>query len=469
MDPLTTTLRRVRRRLLAVRALEAGLAGAVVAAVPALAMTVLRILVPRLLPPLLAHPASALALLPCGFLAAFLVRLAVGVSLHQAARAADRAAGLDDRLATALEVLEREGLSAASPGDAVSAEGSSTVISTEGRRPERRDLAVGLSAPVGVPSRLLADACRAAERVDPRTLPLAATLGRRGRTALVAAVLLAALAMVPSLAGPPVDRPSAERAAGALAPLAEEESLAPAVRQAVRRAVEELRRAGARHRDAEQGTEAVYRAAADARRARERVRRTLASAETQDLRAMSGAAVEGDAAGAESAAADLGARLTAGGSGSRMRPEDRERLGDTLDAAVPQAKEGGLADLERALADAADAVRSDGAPDEPAASLGRLAKTMVRVLGPAGEAAVADAVDTVDRARRAMGLAAASETAVATGQGEGAGVSEPAENGSGGPRETAGEVTAGDGTSVTTVPDGVRPEDRDVVRRYFGG
>jgi hypothetical protein len=184
---------------------------------------------------------------------------------------------------------------------------------------------------------------------------------------------------------------------------------------------------------------------------------------------MSGAAVEGDAAGAESAAADLGARLTAGGSGSRMRPEDRERLGDTLDAAVPQAKEGGLADLERALADAADAVRSDGAPDEPAASLGRLAKTMVRVLGPAGEAAVADAVDTVDRARRAMGLAAASETAVATGQGEGAGVSEPAENGSGGPRETAGEVTAGDGTSVTTVPDGVRPEDRDVVRRYFGG
>lgn len=103
MDPLISGLGRIRRRLLAVRALEAGLAGTVVAAAPALMVTVLRILWPRLLPPILAHPAAALALLPCGFLAAFVVRLAAGVSLHEAARAADRAAGLDDRLATALE------------------------------------------------------------------------------------------------------------------------------------------------------------------------------------------------------------------------------------------------------------------------------------------------------------------------------------------------------------------------------
>ncbi len=477
MDPLITALRRVRRRLLAVRAAEAGLAGVVVAAAPALVVTALRILLPRLLPPMLAHPAAALALLPCGFAAGFVVRVSAGVSLYQAARAADRAARLDDRLATALERkrfqesssqrVMRGGFPHPPRKDAAGHRGA---VGTETHRAQ--------SEPVPVPSsilamevRLLSDARRAAQELDPRSLPLAATLGRRGRTALVAAVALSALALVPSLAGPPVDRPSAERAAGALEPLAAEESLAPAVRQTVRRAVADLRRAGARQRDADRGTEAVYRAAAEARRGRETVERTLASADVEEVREMARAAAQGDAAGADAAAADLGDRLTGGGRGIRMGPEDRERLGDTLDAAVPRAGAGGLADLADALADAARAVRSEEGEPAAAPAFRRLAETMVRVLGPQGEAAVADAVDAVDRARRAMGLPAAPDTAVAAGQGVDAGAPPAGADGPESPREIPRDGTAGgeEGPPVPAVPDEVRPEDRDVVRRYFGG
>jgi len=474
MDPLISGLGRIRRRLLAVRALEAGLAGTVVAAAPALMVTVLRILWPRLLPPILAHPAAALALLPCGFLAAFVVRLAAGVSLHEAARAADRAAGLDDRLATALERkrfqessfqrVVRGGSPHPPRNDSTMLPGA---VGTKTHRAQSEPVAVHGSISA-MDARLLADAREAVAGLRPRHLPLAATVGRRGRAALVAAVVLAAMAMVPSLAGPPVDRVSAARAAASLDPLAQEDALAPAVRQAVRRAVEGLRRAGAREGDADRGTEAVYRAAAEARRARDRVERTLTSAETPEIREMVRAAKTGDAEGAETAARDLADRLTGGGGTAGMRPEDREHLGDSLGAAVPRAREGGLDDLVDALADAADAVRSEDAA-EVVAPLERLAGTMVRVLGPQAEAAVADAVDTVDRARRAMGLAAAPETAVATGQGEGPGVPNAGEDGSEGPRETAGEGAAGDGPSVPAMPDAVRPEDRDVVRRYFGG
>jgi len=80
------------------------------------------------------------------------------------------------------------------------------------------------------------------------------------------------------------------------------------------------------------------------------------------------------------------------------------------------------------------------------------------------------AVETVDRARRAMGLPAAPDTAVAAGQGEDAGGAPAGEGGPEVPRASAGDVTAGgQGAGAVTVPDEVRPEDREVVRRYFGG
>jgi len=436
MDPLLASLKRIRRRLLAVRAAEAGLAGAAVAAAPALVVSALRIALPRALPATLAHPAAAPALLPVGFLLGCIVRLVVGVSLREAARAADRAGRLDDRLATALEVLAR------TPGQ---------------------------GAVSGLGPRLLADARGAASGLDPRRLPLSRTLSRRGRAALGATVVLSALALVPSLAGQPVERPAADRAVRALAPLAEEEALAPAVRQAVRQAVADLRRAGARRQDAEGRTATVRRAAEAARQARRKVRDVLASTPAQEVRRMVRAAAEGDPAGAEDAARDLADRLAGGAGGASMGPAARDRLGDSLGAAVPHARDGGLADLERALAEAARAVRSEDA-GKAAGPLRRLAGTMVHALGPEGEKAVADAVETVDRARRALGLAPISPAGTAVAAGPDAGGKAVAEGERETPTESAGQDEAvGEGTSDVTIPDAVRPEDRDVVRRYFGG
>ncbi|MBE3070935.1 MAG: hypothetical protein IMZ66_11935, partial [Planctomycetes bacterium] len=106
MDPLPAMLGRIRRRLLAVRALEAGLAGAIGGAALAAVGTVLRILAPQAMPLAAAHPLLPMVLIPAGFVAAAIVRLASGATLREAALAADRAAGLRERLATALEVLE---------------------------------------------------------------------------------------------------------------------------------------------------------------------------------------------------------------------------------------------------------------------------------------------------------------------------------------------------------------------------
>ena len=93
---------------------------------------------------------------------------------------------------------------------------------------------------------------------------------------------------------------------------------------------------------------------------------------------------------------------------------------------------------------------------------------MVRALGPEGEKAVADAVETVDRARRAMGLSAMPEAAVAAGPD--AGGEAVAEGERETPTDSAEQGKAiGKGASAVTVPDEVRPEDREVVRRYFGG
>jgi len=435
MDPLIGSLTRIRRRLVGVRAVEAGLAGLVIAAAPALALATLRIVAPHVLPAPWAHPAAAIAMLPCGFLAAFVVRYLAGATLHQAARAADRAAGLHDRLATAIDVLER-------------------------------------NAGGTLDARLLADARHVASGLDAGGLCLWRSVGRRGRAALAVAVALGGLALVPSMAGPPVDRPSAHRAAEALAPLASDDAVAPAVRDAIERAVDRLRRAGARRRDVDRATEAILKAAAQARRAREQAATVLASAEADEVRRMVRAAGTGDGAGASAAAEDLAGRLAADAASGGLMPESRGRLADTFDTAGPHAREGGLLDLDRALTGAADAVRAADA-DRTGAALSEVAIAMARGLGPEGGATVAVGVEAARRARRALGLppvpqgAAAPAVAAAGGSENG---TPGANGGAPAPLTAAGDVTAGgEGAAAGTVPDAVRPEDRDVVRRYFGG
>ncbi len=105
MDSLMASLGRIRRRLLLVCAVEAGLMGALAAAPPAALFTLIRIFMPQHVPQTSAHPALPLVLLPCGFLVGMVWQLVHGVTLHEAAMAADRAAGLQERLTTAAEVL----------------------------------------------------------------------------------------------------------------------------------------------------------------------------------------------------------------------------------------------------------------------------------------------------------------------------------------------------------------------------
>jgi len=198
VEPLIGSLRRVRRRLLLVRALETGLAGAIGAATFAAVVTLIRIFLPQYVPVASAHPALPLGLVACGFAIGFLVRLARGVSLHEAAVAADRAAGLKERLATALEVLE-SGDQALSPGL--------------------------------LDDRLLDQARAAAAPLDPARLVLGRTLGRLAKAALVAVFVLVAGAFVPSVGGPPVAPQAAERAAATLDRLAQQGSVAPLVRE----------------------------------------------------------------------------------------------------------------------------------------------------------------------------------------------------------------------------------------------
>jgi len=436
MDPLIAGLTRLRRRLALVRAVEAGLAGAFLASVLALLVTALRIVVPQVLPAALGHPAAPLALVPCGFLAGFGVRLIAGASLAKAARATDRAAGLEDRLATALEVLDR-------------ADG-------EGPLSDLR-------------ARLLEDARRAAARLEPGDVPLARTLDRRARAVLVAVVVLAGLALVPSLAGPPLAVPQADRAAAALETAARDPAVAPAVREAIERAVDRLREAGARRGTADAATAAVHQAAAGAQRARATVAETLASADEEAVRRMAAAARRGDAGAAGAAASDLASRAGADSTSGGLAPPDRDRVADTLDAAVPGARDAGAADLAQALADAADAVRA-GDADRAKPTLDRLADVLVRTVGPEGEGGVAAAVEAVAQARRAIGLspvpAVTPEAPTVTGPGE-------APAAGAGTGVVVGPDAPGEGPSaagpVGGVPDDVRPQDRDVVRRYFGG
>jgi len=424
MNALLANLKPVRRRLIAVRAVEAGLAGALAGAVAGAVLTLVRIVVPQVLPLWAAHPLLPLVLVPFGFVDLFVIRLLEGATLRDAAVAADRAGRLKERLATALEVLK-------------------------GERPGLLD------------GRLLDQAEAAAARLEPRRLPLAVSLDRRGKAVLVAILVLSAAAFVPPLAGPPLKPRAAERAALALEKVADEGTVAPTIRRAVEEMIAGLRDPRARRGDAQQATTAVYQAVAEADRARRKTLRAVSAIDDADVRRMARAASQGDASGAGDAAADLADRLAADAASGGVPPEARERLADRLSGAAAMAGQGGLADLERDLAAAADAVRKG----DPTAgeTLNRLAATLTDAFGKKTSGGMAAVVAAVGQARRTLGLAESVPPAVAEAV-AGAAV-EPTDV----PPAVAVPSGAGVGTAGAPIPDNVRPEDREVVRRYFGG
>jgi hypothetical protein len=457
-EPLVNSLRRIRRRLLLVRALEAGLVGAIAASPVAAAVTIVRIARPESVPLAAAQPALPLALLACGFVLGFLVRLAMGVSLRQAAIAADHAAGLQERLATALEVLKK---------------------STE----PRSDAAPGL-----LDERLLAQAAEAAASLDPSRLHLARTAGRSAKVLLAAILVLAAAALVPPLGGPPVPRQTAERAAEGLRrwEAGAGEAADPGIRSGIERAIQTLTEAGLRQSAADEATRAAAAAAVRAARLRKATLDELHKVAVPEIEAMARAAAAADAAGATAAAEKAASRLAPPAGSPPASEADRRRAADGLSGAAGVARGERLAKLAEQLEAAADAIRRADA-ETASRALRELAGQMTQDLGQRPGAGAQDLVAAIGEARRAMGLPQLppGDTDVdgmppgapglpehASGEGHAhAAAGRPGDQAVGMPLagEGAAPVAAGQGAAAPPVPAEVRPEDRDVVRRYFGG
>ena len=441
------------------RALEAGLLGAIAAAPVAAAVTIVRIVRPESVPLAAAYPALPLALLACGFVLGFLVRLAMGVSLRHAAIVADHAAGLKERLATALEVLGKRG------------------------EPAPRGLepcAVGFLTPSSetpgmLDEPLVAQAVEAASAIDPWRLPLARTAGRSAKVLLVAVLVLVAAAFVPPMGGPPVPRQTAERAAEALRRWAAErpESVLPLVRDQVRRTVEALTEAGLRQSTADEATRAAVATAVRAAQSRKATLDELQKTGSPEVAAMARAAAAADAGGA-SAAAETAASRLAPPAGSPAAPEaDRRRVADGLSGAARVAEREHFSKLAEQLEAAAEALRRADA-EAARRALRELAARLTQDLGQRPGAGAEDLIAAVGEARRAMGLAelpGPAEIGSAPGSQEypaapAAGSNDKA---AGSKSTGAGSAVAGQGAAAPPVPAEVRPEDRDVVRRYFGG
>jgi hypothetical protein len=120
---------------------------------------------------------------------------------------------------------------------------------------------------------------------------------------------------------------------------------------------------------------------------------------------------------------------------------------------------------------AADAIRRADA-EAARRALGDLAARMTQDLGERPGAGAEGLIAAVAEARRAMGLGELPAFAEA-----GSGVEDrepPAASAAGSELpaslgQSAGSVAEGQGAAAPTVGAEVRPEDRDVVRRYFGG
>jgi hypothetical protein len=410
MGPLLVHLRRIRRRLLLVRAVETGLAGALGAALAAAFVTLLRILLPHAVPQTAAYPALPLVLLPCGFVLGAAVRLAAGVSLRRTAMAADAAAGLQERLTTALEVIERSSAGA-------------------------------------LDAHLLEDARALAASLDTRSLSFARSLSRTARLAAVAILVLAATAFIPSRGGPAVSAQAAQRAMGALEEMAAKESLAPVIEAAVRKAIGTLQQNSVRQADANQATADILRAMERLDQARRQVADNLNAAGNPDLADLAQKLAKGDLEGARKAAERLGLSLSKPAGAGGLSEADREHVSAGLSGAAQAARREDLLRLAAEMEAAAAAVRKSEA--ETVAALQRVAEAMADSLRPPSPGDVA----AVAQARSTMQLPAWPVQPVAA-------VGAPP------PATPTSNSTGAQAVEAAASPT-LRPEDRDLVRRYF--
>ncbi|MCX5676021.1 MAG: hypothetical protein NTX87_13520 [Planctomycetota bacterium] len=466
---LVNSLRRIRRRLLLVRAAEAGLLGAIAAAPVAAAVTGVRILRPESVPLAAAHPALALALVACGFVLAMLVRLAMGVSLRQAALAADRAANLKERLATALEVLGQS--PPASERVACPARRWLGMSQAQSGKHAQAKSSLGMPPGRGIlDERLVEQATYEAAKLDVARLPLARTAGRSVRVLLVAVLVLVMAAFIPPVGGPPVGRQEADRAAETLrrAAAAATESIHPDIRSQISRAAQALARPGIRRAGADQATAAVFDAAARIEQARQATLDELKKVENPEIQEMARAAAGGDMGQAVSQASKAADRLLGTPGAGAATEADRRRVADGLTGAAPTALREHLPELAAQLRACAEAMRRADA-EAVRRALHDLAIRMTQDIGERPGAGPRDLMAAVAEARRAMGLPDLPAPDAGGGAMQGRGYPAASAAGSQPPGTAAAPGGAPEVEAMPADAADVRPEDREVVRRYFGG
>ena len=466
---LVNSLRRIRRRLLLVRAAEAGLLGAIAASPVAAAVTGVRILRPESVPLAAAHPALPLALVACGFVLALLVRLAMGVSLRQAALAADRAASLKERLATALEVLGQS--PPASERVACPARRWLGMSQAQSGKHAQAKSSLGMPPGRGIlDERLVEQATYEAAKLDVSRLPLARTAGRSVRVLLAAVLVLVMAAFIPPVGGPPVGRQDADRAAETLRrAAAAPESIHPDIRNQISRAAQALAQTGVRRAGADQATAAVFAAAARIEQARQATLDELAKVENPEIQEMARAAAAGDAGQAVSQASKAADRLLGTPGAGAATEADRRRVADGLAGAAPTALREHLPELAAQLRACAEAMRRADA-EAVRRALHDLAIRLTQDIGDRPGAGPRDVMAAVAEARRAMGLADLPAPEPESGGAmQGRGYPAASAAGSQPPGTAAAPGGAGLGAPAHAVSADVRPEDREVVRRYFGG
>jgi hypothetical protein len=239
-------------------------------------------------------------------------------------------------------------------------------------------------------------------------------------------------------------------------------ALAPDLRDRVERAVARLRDGTARQGDVDRATAELYRTVVDGGERRAAAARVLAVPADPAFQEVVRAAGRGDGAGAAAAASDLAGRLRGEPGSGGMPPADRERLADDLEGAGAQARKAGLADLGDGLRTAADAARK---PDEQTGQVFRsLAATIADALGQGQGGHVPVALSGIRQARIEAGLPPEPASPAPTGVGPA-----PPTVPAGGPSVGGPTPPLEAGGGAVAIPPDVRPEDRAVVRRYFGG
>lgn len=397
-ESIMRTLRQVRRRLTAVRAVESALRFALYGGMLAALLIVLRALLFSFLPAGEVHSLVLLGVVPLAFLLGGGLRLARPVTLHDAAVYLDRRAGLQERVATAYELIGAN---------------------------DHGPLA-------GLVRQQAVDVCG---RFRPGMIRYAHRLGREARYLVVALMVCGAVLFVPPLRTEGYaerertrvrNEMAARRLAQVIRPITREDlkkdKRLEGLMKQVEETMEDLRRGSAM--TPEKALAALNRArtAMEKERDRNRAEKDLAEAVREAKKKETVGEAFEDTPSADRKRDDLAERIAAG----QLTPEEKKALDRVGQAARRAAEEAG----DRELAGSAESLRSAVAAGQGDAE--SVAKDLERVAKAAGNAAgrqegeeaaerdarIAEAIEAVDQAKSLASGESSGERTASTGAGE---------------------------------------------------